>query len=90
MYDLCWQCIGFLRWWSDNSPFSYEEINVVLFILIQPIMILVFFGTTLYQRFSKNEKGRKIVMIGATTLFVVGALIGLASFLVPLIKMNLI
>ncbi len=53
-------------------------------------MIIAFFGTTLYQRYSHNEKGKKYVMIGATSLFVVGALIGIASFLVPLIKINMI
>lgn len=90
MHDICWKCIELLTWWSKNSPFSYEEINVILFIIIQPIMIIAFFGTTLYQRYSHNEKGKKYVMIGATSLFVVGALIGIASFLVPLIKINMI
>lgn len=43
MTDVCNWCIRFLYKASDFLGMSYEEINVWLFIIIQPTLIIYFF-----------------------------------------------
>jgi hypothetical protein len=43
MSDVCNWCIRFLYKVSDYLGMSYEEINVWLFIIIQPGLIIYFF-----------------------------------------------
>ena len=43
MVEVCNWCIRFLYKASDHLGMSYEEINVWLFIIIQPGLIIYFF-----------------------------------------------
>ncbi len=43
MYEVCNWCIRFLYKASDYLGMSYEEINVWLFIIIQPGLIIYFY-----------------------------------------------
>ena len=43
MVKICNWCIQFLRDMAILTGFSYEEINVWLFIIIQPGLIILFF-----------------------------------------------
>ncbi len=43
MNEICNWCIRFLYTVSDTTGLSYEEINVWLFIIIQPGLIIFFF-----------------------------------------------
>ena len=52
MTDVCNWCIRFLYKASDFLGMSYEEINVWLFIIIQPGLIIYFF-------FSSNKWKKK-------------------------------
>tara|TARA_Y100000389_G_scaffold203212_1_gene250923 strand:+ start:5047 stop:5286 length:240 start_codon:yes stop_codon:yes gene_type:complete len=54
MVEICNWCIKLLRDLSAYSGWSYEEINVWLFIIIQPTLIIVL-GLLLY----KSHKGRR-------------------------------
>ena len=36
-------CVEFMRYLSSISGLSYKEINVLVFLVIQPLLILVFF-----------------------------------------------
>ncbi len=47
MNDVCNWCIRFLYKASDFSGMSYEEINVWLFIIIQPGLIIYFFYSSI-------------------------------------------
>ena len=42
MNEICSWCIRFLYTVSDSTGLSYEEINVWLFIIIQPGLIIFF------------------------------------------------
>ena len=59
MDDICKYCIDILMWWTKNSSFSYGEINVWLFIIIQPLLISIFIATTVFNCYSKNEMIKK-------------------------------
>ncbi len=43
MVKICNWCIQLLRDMAISTGFSYEEINVWLFIIIQPSLIILFF-----------------------------------------------
>jgi len=43
MVKICNWCIQFLRDFASITGLSYEEINVWLFIIIQPGLIILFF-----------------------------------------------
>ena len=34
-------CVGILMYWVDRIPLNYEELNVVLFMFIEPALIYV-------------------------------------------------
>lgn len=85
MFDvICYFCIDVLRWWSRLTSISYGTINVWLFILLQPLMIIIFFATTVYQTIGKNERVKKIILRVSIVLFVIITLIGILSVVIPL------
>ena len=71
MDDICKYCIDILVWWEKNSAFSYGEINVWLFIILQPLLISIFIATTVFNCYSKNEKIKKIIAKISIVAFVV-------------------
>ena len=50
-----------LEWWAETSSLTYGEINVLLFIIIQPLLITTFFVLTQIAVQSKKENTKKIV-----------------------------
>ncbi len=61
MYDqimivICNWCIKFLREIASYTNLSYEEINVWLFIIIQPSLILIFMMLWISE---KRKRGNK-------------------------------
>ncbi len=61
MYDhfmivVCNWCIEFLRDIANYTNLSYEEINVWLFIIIQPSLIIIFLILWLIERGKVRDK----------------------------------
>ena len=61
MYDhfmivVCNWCIEFLRDIASYTNLSYEEINVWLFIIIQPSLIIIFLILWLIERGKVKDK----------------------------------
>lgn len=81
-------CIDIMAWWGHNTPLSYGAINVLLFVVIQPLLILLFFTTTLIAVWAKNPKVRKWIAafcILLMLLLIVGVLI---LFTLPIIDVG--
>ena len=53
--ELCDICIEIIKWWSDNTFLTYGEINVLLFIIIQPILVFVSAFFAIYTYFKKSK-----------------------------------
>lgn len=72
--ELCDICIEIIKWWSDNTFLTYGEINVLLFIIIQPILVFVsaFFAIYTYFKKSKTILVLDILMI---SLYIIGTII---------------
>ena len=55
-FDLVfWWCVDVLKVWGDLTGLEYNLINILIFILLQPSLILLFFTLWLLER---NRRGR--------------------------------
>ena len=50
-----WWCVDVLKVWGDLTGLGYNLINILIFILLQPSLILLFFTLWLLER---NRRGR--------------------------------
>ena len=46
--EICDYCIEIMEWWSKNTPLSYGEINVLLFVFIQPVLTMICAFSVIY------------------------------------------
>ena len=50
-----WWCVDLLHLWGDITGLGYNLLNIMIFILLQPALILIFFILRLSER---TRKGR--------------------------------
>ena len=48
--DVFWACVHIMQWVCSVTGLSYEALNIWLFIIIQPTLIVIFFGLWLHAR----------------------------------------
>lgn len=41
MNDLFYQCVDIIKFISKISGFTYEEVNIILFVIIHPLITLI-------------------------------------------------
>ena len=51
---LFWWCVEVLKVWGDVTGLGYNLINILIFILLQPALILLFFGLWWSERSRRN------------------------------------
>lgn len=73
--EICDFCINVIEWWSKNTTFSYGEINVILFIVVQPTLILLFAITTIIASITKSKKLKKYLLV-LGIVGIVGLIVG--------------
>jgi len=79
--QLCNYCIYALECGCKTLNISYEWLNVILFIIVQPLCILLFaIAAIMYMKFRKNED--KIKRIIAHCIFGAGVVFTLIDALV--------
>ena len=61
--EICDFCIDVIAWWSNNSPLSYGELNVLLFIILQPLLIIAYCITTIVASVTKSKKLKKYLFV---------------------------
>jgi len=49
-----WVCVEVIKWLGDSTGLSYNLANIVLFVILQPALIVLFFS--LWRREVKNNK----------------------------------
>ena len=47
---LFWTCVEILKVWGDATGLGYNLINILIFILLQPALILLFFTLWIYEK----------------------------------------
>ena len=45
-----WTCVELLKVWGDVTGLGYNLINILIFILIQPGLIILFFTLWIYEK----------------------------------------
>ena len=87
--ELCDICIEIMEWWSNNTPLTYGEINVLLFIIIQPALTFVSAFFVIYTYFKKSTIVL-ILNILIILLYIIGTiiLVGLPIMLISLENLN--
>lgn len=63
---ICNYCITILENLSDTLGISYGTLNVVLFVIIQPLLIMIFMGTTIFCCVRKTDIKTKRYMFLST------------------------
>lgn len=78
--ELCNNCISLLEVLSKELGMSYGELNVWLFVIIQPALILIFFTTTviltirLYRK-NKDFKRGDLITASISTVIIIAFVI---------------
>ena len=67
MEKLCDYLIDILEWWSADY-YDYATLNILLFVVAQPLLILIFMFSTIYCSKTKNERWKKIWRITAWSM----------------------
>lgn len=68
---ICNICIDIMLYWEKVTPFTYGEINVWLFIILEPLLIMLFIGTTIFNYKSNNNRLKKFISTFAKITLVV-------------------
>ena len=48
-----WLCVHFLEWAGDVTGLRYNLLNILVFVIIQPALILLFFMLWRYERWRR-------------------------------------
>ncbi len=81
--NICDICIEIIEWWSNNTPLSYGTINVLLFIILQPLLITSYFVTTLIALKLKTKKAKTILAVISIVLFIFVVVCGFLLVFLP-------
>ncbi len=81
----CDFCIDCMVWWSRHTPLSYGAINVLLFVVIEPLLVCFYMVTTIWTALTRNHRTKKALLIAAVSVFVLFILGTLALVCVPLL-----
>ena len=68
--EICGVCIGIMKWWSAYTGISYGTINVVLFIILNPLYTLLASVIAIINAFSKSKR-LKLVLSAVLILMLV-------------------
>ncbi|MAE55421.1 MAG: hypothetical protein CMK23_05460 [Porticoccaceae bacterium] len=60
MNKIFWMCVDALNAWADLMGWTYEELNIWIFIVIHPLLTLFLFFMVWYQRRSHYKKLAKL------------------------------
>lgn len=72
-----------MDWWAHHSSLNYGEINVLLFIIIQPLLILLFMITTVWGCRTANGRVKAALQIFTALTLVVCVAGTVAILIVP-------
>ena len=85
MKDLCNFCIEILELWEKETGISYEAINVWLFIIIQPILIIFGCVATIICANTKNEKVKRYLKWACYIILAIGIILTFLLFAIPIL-----
>ncbi len=51
-----WICVEIIQWFGNVTGLGYELANIVLFVLLQPLFIVVFFSLWIREVMKKKRR----------------------------------
>jgi len=82
--SICNACIELLVWWSKNSSFTYSEINVWLFIILQPLLIILFAAATVFNCYSANNRFKTIIAKSSIATIILLVILTIILIVIPI------
>jgi len=80
---LCNFFIRILNWWAHRSGFGYGEINVLLFLILQPLLILLFMITTVWGCRTASGRMKTALQIFTAVMFAICAAGTIVILIIP-------
>ncbi len=85
MDQLCYYCIDIMHWWADHTFLTYGEINILLFVIIQPLLILYGCWASIKCATTKNERTKRVIKITGISIIIFGILLTILVCLIPML-----
>jgi len=77
MKEICDVCIWILEQWSKELGISYAAINIWLFIILQPLLIVFGCWSTIKCANTKNEKLKNKLKWISISILILGVIFGI-------------
>lgn len=78
--ELCQLCIDIMKWWSNNSGISYGTINILLFVILNPLLTIIATIVAIINSISKNKKLK--VILTSSLVFILILVVVFVAYLV--------
>lgn len=88
MKQLCDFCIDCMYWWANNSCLTYEEINILLFVIIQPLLIIIGFVFAIVSTNTNNQKIKKYIKRISIIILILCFILSILLILLPIINLK--
>lgn len=86
--ELCRLCIDIMKWWSNNSGISYGTINILLFVILNPLLTIIATIVAIINSVSKNKKLKVILTSSLVFILILGAMFVVYLVLIPIMDIR--
>ena len=86
MEKLCDFFIKILEWWSKGSYYTYASLNIWLFFILEPLLILTFMALTIVGTKTKSEITKKRIRIFTYITFGICIIIPIVLIAIPMLN----
>lgn len=86
--ELCRLCIDIMKWWSNNSGISYGTINILLFVILNPLLTIIATIVAIINSISKNKKLKVILTSSLVFVLILGAVFVAYLVLIPIMNIR--
>lgn len=86
--ELCRLCIDIMKWWSNNSGISYGTINILLFVILNPLLTIIATIVAIVNSISKNKKLKVILTSSLVFVLILGVVFAAYLVLIPIMDIR--
>jgi hypothetical protein len=86
--ELCQLCIDIMKWWSNNSNISYGTINVLLFVILNPLLTIIATIIAVINSISKNKKLKVVLTSSLVFMLILGVVFVTYLVLIPIMDIR--
>ena len=86
--ELCQLCIAIMKWWSNNSGISYGTINILLFVILNPLLTIIVTVVAVINSVSKNKKLKIILTSSLVFVLILGVVFAAYLVLIPIMDIR--